>query len=451
MVLSRGELAKCDGKTFTMKVIIFCPVVIESAIARMSALVVEALLSQGHEVIVVRSESEKCQTEKIHHFATKIISWQTLDKYSGIIQDADEVIYHVGNHYSFHEGCIYWMQIMPGIICLHDFFLVHLFMGYASSNREKAEHILKFWYGSENAELFFTLSAESLIDQTKDVMPMTEWVCSMARGVVIHSNWGADRVMKSCPGPVSLIPLAYDVKNLSKNLPKNNKKIHILTVGHINPNKRVDKIIEAIGANSFLKDKVIYEIVGQITENENLYLKELAGKYKVSISILGVVNEIALNELFLKADIVCCLRYPALEAASASAIESMLYAKPTICSDTGFYSEIPKGLIIKINPLKDEVKQISKAIKFLCLNLDQAKLMGKNAQRWARKTFRADNYARSIIKMANLTIKVSPVIEAMEKISTIRNNWYKIDTSTTKISSDSIKKLQIFNGEMNEN
>ncbi len=448
-MLSRGELAKCDGKTFTMKVIIFCPVVIESAIARMSALVVEALLSQGHEVMVVRSESEKCQTKKIYHFATKIISWQTLDKYSGIIQDADEVIYHVGNNYSYHEGCIHWMQIMPGIICLHDFFLGHLFMRYASSNREKAEHILKFWYGSENAKLFFTLPAESFINHCIDVMPLTEWICSMARGVVIHSNWGANRVMESCPGPVSLIPLAYDVKNLSKNLPKNNKKIHILTVGHINPNKRVNKIIEAIGANSFLKDKVIYEIAGHITETESLYLKELAGKYKVSISILGVLDDITLNELFFKADIVCCLRYPALEAASASAIESMLYAKPTICADTGFFSEIPEGLVIKINPLKDEVKQISKAVKFLCLNLDQAKLMGKNAQSWARKTFRADNYARSIIKMANLTIKASPVIEAMKKINSFKENWVNVDGIAT--NSFSIKRLQIFNGETNEN
>jgi hypothetical protein len=59
------------------------------------------------------------------------------------------VIYQIGDNYDFHGGAIPWLDKLPGVVCLHDFFVAHLFNGWAQSNRQVAEEVLRLWYGDE--------------------------------------------------------------------------------------------------------------------------------------------------------------------------------------------------------------------------------------------------------------------------------------------------------------
>src|SRR3712207_9006373 len=47
------------------------------------------------------------------------------------------------------EGGVRWLADFPGLVCLHDFFLGHLFYGWAQTDRPQAEAILQCWYRSE--------------------------------------------------------------------------------------------------------------------------------------------------------------------------------------------------------------------------------------------------------------------------------------------------------------
>jgi len=242
-----------------MKLVIFTPSNQASAIGRMTALVSQALVHLGHDVTIVRTEVPKFFEKKSHDFGADIISWNDHAAVQKKISDSDHCVYQIGNSFEFHEGGLHWLKRAPGIVCLHDFYLGHLFWGWSDNRRSEAQTILNTWYTRELGQKFFNYSnAEDFLAGTSTTTPMTEWVCSMASAVITHSNWGCDAVLRSCAGPVRIVPLAYDAPGLKSVQPKsqNKDKLTLLTIGHVNPNKRAESVIQAIGANDVLKTRL---------------------------------------------------------------------------------------------------------------------------------------------------------------------------------------------------
>ncbi|KTD36484.1 Glycosyl transferases group 1 [Legionella nautarum] len=410
-----------------MKLILFTPVLKSSAIGRMASLISRKLISFGHQVIVVRTEDLSFYNHPIHDFGSEPISWCDNHQINLMYKSADAVIYQIGDNYAFHQGCLTWLPYLPGVVCLHDFFLGNLFNAWAQHHRAEAKNILKIWYGSAASDEYFRhKDINSFIEGTRNSYPMTEWLCSMARAVITHSSWQIGRVLDSCPGPVHVVPLAYDAPNLSieqiEAAEEKSKKFSILTVGNVNKNKRAASIIQAIGANRVLRKKIIYQLVGDISSATKRELTRLAKKQKVELVISGEVDDAALAQAIYKADLVTCLRWPALEAASASTIEALLYGKATIVTDTGFYREIPKDCTIKINP-NNEIAEIAAVLEKLEKNPELLKELGLQAKKWAMKTFTADNYALKLIETIVTTSRTNVVTNAVNYFTKVMYDW----------------------------
>ena len=128
----------------------------------------------------------------------------------------------------------------------------------------------------------------------------------------------------------------------------------ILTVGHANPNKRIDSVIRAIGSSEMLARAVTYRLCGRIEAGMAADLAALAKAKGVELVISGETTDDVLQEAMLDADIVCCLRWPSFESASATTIEGLLYGKAVVVTDAAFYREIPDDCVYKISPY-DEV------------------------------------------------------------------------------------------------
>lgn len=253
-----------------MTMIIFTPAIRKSAIGRMACLVIRVLISQGHKVTVVRTEAEHLFETPTHNFGTEVIQWNDIDQVINLASNADAVVYQIGDNYEFHKGCMEWLPKFPGLVCLHDFFLGHLFYSWAQNKRIEADAVLRNWYGNEISSRFFSYeSSENFIEGTRDSAPMTEWVCSMAYAVITHSSWGLERVLKSCAGPVFVTPLAYNIiknQNVTKSISdQDNNEFRLLTIGNINPNKRVASVIRAIGKSSLLRKSTVYRLVGYLS------------------------------------------------------------------------------------------------------------------------------------------------------------------------------------------
>lgn len=151
-------------------------------------------------------------------------------------------------------------------------------------------------------------------------------------------------------------------------------------------------------------------------------MSELANDNGVELIISNEVDDAALSMAIREADVISCLRWPSLEAASASAIEAMLYGKATIVTDTGFYSELPDEFVLKIS-VDNEVEDLKKI--FLSLHSDQtsAKAIGKQAQEWAQTTFTAENYAQKLEQAVPAALRANVILSAVEHFSSIFEKW----------------------------
>lgn len=429
-----------------MKLIVFTPASKKSAIGRMAALVTRELVSQSCEVTVVRTEAKHLLSSEIHNFGTRVVSWVDEAEVLALIRSADAGIYQIGNSFEFHEGGLRWLAEFPGLVCLHDFFLGHLFYGWAQTNRAKAQAVLHCWYGGEMAERFFSFSdSASFIEGTRDLMPMTEWICSQADGVITHSGWGCDRVMNSCPGPVQVVPLAYDrptkLADSAINDSSFSQNLSLLTIGHVNPNKRAACVIQAIGNSPLLKSRVSYRLVGAVMPEMRNSLSELATQLGVNLLISGEVDDNDLQRAITESDVISCLRWPSLEAASASAIEAMLYGKAVIVTDIGFYAEIPDSYAIKINHA-NEIAELQSLLEGLLEDKSQLIKLGAEAQRWASQTFISSNYATQLIENIEHIHRTLPAKKAVDELCGILTNW---STSGDLSRQDwIIEKLSIF-------
>lgn len=406
-----------------MKVVIFTPAVKTSAIGRMTRLVVHQLLARQHEVVVIRTESQHVQISESHDFNCTVVPWTNDEQVEHAIDDADCCVYQIGNSFEFHEGAIAWIGKVPGIVCLHDFFLGHLFFGWAQSRRSEAVQILEQWYGKTVAEEYFQIhDGATFINKTRTEAPLTEWISSMATCVITHSNWGCDRVMAACPGPVFVTPLAYDAPGATGADIRSQGKLNVLTIGHVNPNKRVESCILAIADSPALRANVRYRLVGAILPETEKRLTELANDNGVELIISNEVDDATLSEAIREADVISCLRWPSLEAASASAIEAMLYGKATIVTDTGFYSELPDQYVLKISA-DNEVEDLKRIFLQLHNQPSSVDHLGKEARKWAEDTFTAENYALKIEQAVPAALRAKVILSAVDHFSKIFERW----------------------------
>lgn len=429
-----------------MKLVFFSPFLKASAIGRVTALLVRSLYALGHTAVVIRAEQEDLLHSPVHLCEAEVIAWTQADAVNDAIRDADAVIYQIGDNYLYHQGCLHWLPLQPGIVCLHDFFVAHLFMGWAQGRIAEAQEILTQWYGAAAAPEFFAsaVNAETFLATASGSYPMTEWICSMASGVISHSNWGMSRVEKACPGPVRVVSLPYDAPGaepVSNRSFASTARICLLTVGHANQNKRIDSVIRAIGASETLRKHVTYRLCGWIDPSVAATLTALAHSLSVELLISGQLEDADLQMAFKEADVLCSLRWPSLEAASASVIEGLLYGKPIVVTDTGFYSELPNDCVRKISPA-NEIADLTVVLEQLCDDADARHRLALRGQQWATATFRADHYAARVLEMAQLTAASGPIVTMVSCLLDQLNAWGGTDALLT--AEDMARPLEIF-------
>ena len=412
-----------------MRILFFTPTVLASAIGRVSSLVVQELLLSGHEVIVVRAEAPALFESPTHIFSCQMIPWDNAVQVRNLATRVELAVYQIGDNYQYHCGCLEWLPSIPGLVSMHDNFLGSLFWSWSERlGRQNALEFLKILYGEDIAHRFFDhADSTSFIAYASESSPMTEWIALKATAVIVHSDWAmSSRIIRVCPGPVEVVPLPYDAPFFGvgefKNQPKNSERTVVLTIGHVNHNKRHASVIEAIGSSVFLRSNLSFRIVGAIEPTMEKELRLLADQLGVTIVITGRVDDQCLAEEIHSADIVCCLRWPALEAASGSTIEAMLYGKITVVTNTGFYRDLPDDCVVKIS-MEAELADLRAALEKLVASPTERKMIGEMARHYAVKTFRADNYAERIINMKYRIDRSNVVGAAAQVFSRTLKRW----------------------------
>lgn len=407
-----------------MKLTVFSPVVPQSAIGRVSRLVTSALTAMGHEVVVVRTEEVPPSESDTPDLGVRVLSWTDEQAVVQSVLSSDIAVYHVGDHFPYHAGALEWLPRVPGIVCMHDYFVGNLYLPWCYTRGLDPTGAVRFWYGDEVADAYPGLVAShNFVEATADVAPMTEWLGAQALGVLTHSRWAIQRVLDSCPGPVAVASLPYEPPASTPIEHREDGSFRLLTVGHVNPNKRAEDVIRAIGTSPMLRERVVYLLAGWIDGATTNALSSLAVECDVRIVMTGVVDQQSLAEIYADADAVAALRWPCLEAASASAIESMLAEKPTVVMRAGSYEELPDDCVLKIEPGEGLVGSIREALERLVADPDERAAMARRAGEWSRQTFRGDSYAEALIDLAHQVLVTAPQATTVREAVDCLETW----------------------------
>jgi glycosyltransferase involved in cell wall biosynthesis len=336
----------------------------------------------------------------------------------------DLIFYNFGNHLPFHREIYLTALQYPGVAILHDFVMHHFFAAYyleEMRNPERYQAEMKAMYGSRGlAAAKRSLVSPPPVWETDAVteFPMFEKILPGVRGIITHSDFLLEKVNALRSGPARKIPLSLEVsggatqaERASLGVPAD--RLIALTVGHVNPNKRVDAVIEAIAA----EPRIHYLIAGPCEPNYRQRLDAMIRKYGLAerVQFLGYVSEEKLKALLTHADICVNLRYPTTEGASGSVIEQMQYGKPVIVTDAGSFSELPPDAVLKIR-LQEEQIDLRAALSSL-LDEERRLGLGKRARAYVTSTHRPDLYAKEALRFAWEVRNAGPVLGLADRVS----------------------------------
>jgi glycosyltransferase involved in cell wall biosynthesis len=193
-------------------------------------------------------------------------------------------------------------------------------------------------------------------------------------------------------------------------------KTLVVTIGHANANKRILEVIEAIGTSRTLSGRILYAIVGASDGTYRQALLNAIKKFHLeeTVRLTGFVGEDVLTSYLMHANICVNLRRPAMEGASASAIEEMLQGKPVIVSDNGFYGELPSEAVYKVAP-GEEVQRVAEALLRLSGDPALGMEMGARGKRFASEQALPARYAAGFLEFANEVMDVAPLLKFIDR------------------------------------
>lgn len=381
-----------------------------SAIAASSALIVAELAARGHEVVVFRTE-----TGELLGLPPRPAPGHVMPLADAPIEalalNYDAFVVNLGDHYGHHGAAIPALLRFPALVVFHDAFLANLFNGWvvAGGGGAAVGPALSAVYGAAEAEAPgpFLLPLEEMAARR----PMLEWFAAFAAGAVVHADHYAERARSACPGPVDVIPLAYEGFPLPP--PREiGREVVVATIGHVNPNKRVADMLRAMADSEPLRERVRYRLIGPVEPSQRAALDGLARSLGVpEPEFTGWVEDAEMARQLAGTDAICCLRNPVLEGASASLILAMRSGRPVLVSDHGPYADVPDGLVLKCRP-GAEATDVRLHLEALLADPAPARAMAERARAYAEATFTASGYAERLLDHVDRVTETLPAVRA---------------------------------------
>lgn len=394
-----------------MKIAWFTPFAKQSAIGRYSKCATEALAEFCNAEVDIFAEP----ADEMHQTKNRIILYTEADEALVKLSQYDMAVYNMGDYLAYHKKIFDVLQKRPGIVIAHDICLSDFFHQYYAGNAEEYVSGLIEFYGEEGMRKILHAASNRLIWHSFDLLKynMSPFLFKYAQGIIVHSQYHADQLKGIYDGLIGVVPLIYGVDELTSVSAVENvqDKINILTVGMVNANKLITKVMDAIADSKFLRKNVCYKVVGPTEDGS--YLQEILNKLRQkkldkSVKIIGRVDEKSLAEYYSKADIVCNLRFPAIEGASASLQEQLMLGKPAVVANHGVYAGVPDDCVVKVD-LKNLKESFVEKITELVKNPELRKRIGQNALNYAKEAYDPEKYATEFMKIAPRMAQLDPV------------------------------------------
>jgi glycosyltransferase involved in cell wall biosynthesis len=253
------------------------------------------------------------------------------------------------------------------------------------------------------------------VEKLAAARPMTEWLTPLAAGIVTHSEFWVPRMQAACSGKVDVLPLAFPDNDMPE--PRTHQgRLVIATIGHVNPNKRTDQILLAIASDSALSARCEYRLLGHVEGPERKRLEHLSADLGIPPPrFTGWLSDEDLRAQMAEVDVISCLRYPLLEAGSASLVTAMYAARPTLVSWHGVYAEVPDDVVLHCTP-GQEAGDVAAHLRAILAEPDAALAMSQRARAHALQVYSAAYYVDRLLPAIAAATEAAPAIAAARRL-----------------------------------
>jgi glycosyltransferase involved in cell wall biosynthesis len=346
----------------------------------------------------------------------------------------DVIVYNFGDHLPFYREIYEISRRHKGIVVLHDVVLHHFFAGYYLHVRKDpglyVEKMEEF-YGLEGrlvADESIAANRPQVWEQDHEVLkyPFFEEAIVNAEGVIVHSKTHASLVRERWLGPVRAIyhptycgENGAAIGTSSKVCASSDSRLLLLTVGCLNRNKQIHKVIEVLGTNRDIAKRTRYVVIGPY-DGGSEYFKEIEGliaRYSLesTVQILGYQPDDILNQYLCDADIFINLRFPSMDCASWSLMEQLLIGKPIIVFETGFVAELPDECVVKVP--SGDYHIMADRLRMMVANKAFRASIGASARKLAIQNFSVDAYIRSFVQFVEEVRSWRPRLSLIDRAS----------------------------------
>jgi len=262
----------------------------------------------------------------------------------------DLVVYQLGNA-PCHDYMWAYLAAYPGLVVLHDARL-HQARARGLLQQERFDDYRReFWYDHPDARRdFVEYAVAGLGGPIYYCWPMLRVVMRTARLVAVHNPRVAADLRQEFPDTaidairLGVAPPAADASARARvraALGVPGDAVLFAAFGKITAEKRIDAILRAFDTLARERDDVHLLLAGDASDDPALAAAIASSAHAPRVHVSGYVADDAIGGCLAASDACLCLRWPTALETSASWLQCLAAARPTLVSDLAHLVDIP--------------------------------------------------------------------------------------------------------------
>jgi glycosyltransferase involved in cell wall biosynthesis len=262
----------------------------------------------------------------------------------------DLIVYQLGNA-PCHDFMWGYMAAYPGLVVLHDARLHQARARDLLQHGRFDDYREEFWYDHPGAPRdFVEYAVAGLGGAVYYCWPMLRVVARTARLVAVHNPRVAADLREAFPDVmVEAIHLGASLPGadaasrgrLRSMLGVPDGAVLFAAFGKITAEKRIHAILRAFTAIAGERPDVHLLLAGDASEFPALEEQQSPSSFATRIHVAGYLPDHAIAEHLAASDACLCLRWPTALETSASWVQCLAAARPTVISDLAHLVDIP--------------------------------------------------------------------------------------------------------------
>ncbi len=320
----------------------------------------------------------------------------------------DIPVYQMGNS-DQHEAMYDIMVRFPGIVVLHDYVLHHFIRHHTAGRGDWTGYGREMAYamGHDGRRLARAVGERRAAAPLFDA-PLNERLIDAALGLVVHSEYVAERVRSRWPAcRLRVIPHLVEERSgrsLRPQLGLPDGAVLFGSFGHLTAEKRVDAALRAFRRVRDDYPDAHYLLVGEA--RPDLDIDSLVAELEPAGAVhrIGYVRDLSeFDDWIHTVDVAVNLRQPTVGETSGVALRAMAAARPLIVYDYGWYAELPDDAALKIPPGDEDA--LREAMERLAASAELRRAMGRAGREYVRNHCHPERIARAYVDFLQSTLE----------------------------------------------